>query len=546
MRLILTSILALFFSSVSFGQIGQIIDAIAESGSIIFTNSENTASKRKDVNNKTTFTAKENIYGSIYMKQKFERLRTSQQDGQECVHASFVLREDDSKKFYWNIPLPEDKKSKRSMCFEIVPDKMDINNPNHLGFLNLVETLENKKYEFLVYITQRDGVSGKLILDLSDGKGKYQEVFEDLEKERQRIAAEKEVKRIAAEKERARLAAERKKIVDAYEASTDFVYVTFKNNSYVQVSGYVATKNRATNSNFNVGSKNATKVRCRPGEQLYISDKVVHDVTAGSNGQSIDISPPPLSINSMATQWSGNDAWKSWTIKTSDGNWSLATQWSGDDAWKSWTIKTGNQNWSVSTQWSGDDAWKSWSFKAGDENFNMKTQWSGDDAWKSWTVTSKYGNFNVKTQWSGDDAWKSWTITSSHGSMDVKTQWSGDDAWKSWSITDNMKDAPPQAKMAAIFCCMVGGIMPYTSTKASCAFRGKKLYGKVKIVDYGEDIKIKYVDYSEDIKVKFVSSSADDCGEWQIVEYGEDLKVKIVDYSEDLKVKEVTSSPGMK
>jgi hypothetical protein len=109
-----------------------------------------------------------------------------------------------------------------------------------------------------------------------------------------------------------------------------------------------------------------------------------------------------------------------------------------------------------------------------------------------------------------------------------------------------MKDAPPQTKMAAIFCCMVGGIMPYTSTKASCAFRGKKLSGKVKIVDYGEDIKIKYVDYNEDIKVQFVSSSADDCGEWQIVEYSEDLKVKIVDYGEDLKVKEVTSSPGMK
>jgi hypothetical protein len=109
-----------------------------------------------------------------------------------------------------------------------------------------------------------------------------------------------------------------------------------------------------------------------------------------------------------------------------------------------------------------------------------------------------------------------------------------------------MQDAPPQTKMAAIFCCMVGGIMPYTSVKASCALHGKKLYGKIKFVESGEDIKIKYVDYSEDLKVQFVSSSPNDCGEWQEVEYSEDLKVKVVDYGEDLKVKKVTSSPGMK
>ncbi|CAA6825262.1 MAG: Unknown protein [uncultured Aureispira sp.] len=546
MRLLFIISLSLFFSSISFGQLTQIIDAIAESGSIVFTSTENTATKKKNVDNKITFTAKENIYGTIYMKQKLERLRVIIKDDKYYIRTSFLLKEDHSKKFYWSIPLPKDKTSMKSICFEVSPDKMDVKNPNHLGFLNLIETLENKKHEFLVYITERDGVRGKLILDLSEGKGKYQDLFEALEKERQRIAAAEEVARIAAQKERERYAAERKKIVDAYEASTDFVYVTFINNSYVQISGAVATSNNATNSSFSISAKHSKKVRCRPGEQLYIANKVVLDVTAASNGQSIDISPPPLSINSMATQWSGDDAWKSWTLKTSAGNWSLATQWSGDDAWKSWTIKTGNENWSVSTQWSGDDAWKSWNFKTDNDNFTMKTQWSGKDAWKSWTITSKYGDFLVKTQWSGDDAWKSWSITSPHGDMLVKTQWSGDDAWKSWSITDNMQDAPPQAKMAAIFCCMVGGIMPYTSTKASCALHGKKLYGKVKFVEYGEDVKIKYVDYSEDLKVEFVSSSPNDCGEWQVVESSEDLKVKVVEYGEDLKVKKVTSSPGMK
>lgn len=31
-----------------------------------------------------------------------------------------------------------------------------------------------------------------------------------------------------------------------------------------------------------------------------------------------------------------------------------------------------------------------------------------------------------------------------------------------------------------------------------------EIYGKIKIVDYGEDFKIKWVDYGEDFKVKFV------------------------------------------
>ncbi|WP_298518961.1 hypothetical protein [uncultured Kordia sp.] len=80
-----------------------------------------------------------------------------------------------------------------------------------------------------------------------------------------------------------------------------------------------------------------------------------------------------------------------------------------------------------------------------------------------------------------------------------------------------------------------------------CTFEGKKLYGKIRFVEYANDadVKIKIVNSFSDIKVKFVESFADDCGEWQVVEYGEDLKVAVVEHFPDIKVKFVTSFPGM-
>lgn len=80
-----------------------------------------------------------------------------------------------------------------------------------------------------------------------------------------------------------------------------------------------------------------------------------------------------------------------------------------------------------------------------------------------------------------------------------------------------------------------------------CRFDGKKLYGKIKLVEYSSqaDIKVKIVNSFPDIKVKFVESFADDCGEWQIVEHGEDLRVYITENFADLKIKPVNSFPGM-
>lgn len=71
-----------------------------------------------------------------------------------------------------------------------------------------------------------------------------------------------------------------------------------------------------------------------------------------------------------------------------------------------------------------------------------------------------------------------------------------------------------------------------------------EIYGKIKIVDYGEDYKVKIVDYGEDLKVKWVDYGEDYKGKWKKVDYGEKFKIKWVDYGEDFKIKEVTYGEG--
>ncbi len=82
---------------------------------------------------------------------------------------------------------------------------------------------------------------------------------------------------------------------------------------------------------------------------------------------------------------------------------------------------------------------------------------------------------------------------------------------------------------------------------ADCTFEGKKLYGKIRLVEYASqaDVKVKIVNSFPDLKVKFVENFADDCGEWQIVENGEDLRVFITENFADLKIRPVNSFPGL-
>jgi hypothetical protein len=88
------------------------------------------------------------------------------------------------------------------------------------------------------------------------------------------------------------------------------------------------------------------------------------------------------------------------------------------------------------------------------------------------------------------------------------------------------------------FGCKSQDINPY-----NCTFKGKKLYGKVKIVNSNADFKVRVVDYSEDISIKKTVNNPSSCGEWKFVESSEDFKIQIVKDGEDFKIRYITGSP---
>jgi hypothetical protein len=61
-----------------------------------------------------------------------------------------------------------------------------------------------------------------------------------------------------------------------------------------------------------------------------------------------------------------------------------------------------------------------------------------------------------------------------------------------------------------------------------CAVKGKKLFGKIKIVDAFPDLKVQVVDAFPDLKVQVVDAFPDKCGKWKMVDAFPDLKIKYV------------------
>jgi len=81
-------------------------------------------------------------------------------------------------------------------------------------------------------------------------------------------------------------------------------------------------------------------------------------------------------------------------------------------------------------------------------------------------------------------------------------------------------------------------INPYT-----CTFKGKKIFGKVKVVSYNSDFKVKIVQSGEDLSVVSTDHDPSKCGEWKFVEYSEDFKVQFVEYGEDFKIRYTKGQP---
>ena len=77
-------------------------------------------------------------------------------------------------------------------------------------------------------------------------------------------------------------------------------------------------------------------------------------------------------------------------------------------------------------------------------------------------------------------------------------------------------------------------------------YHGIFLGGKVKVVNYGADIKVKVVNSFANLKVKPVTAFPDDVGEWQFVSYGEDFTIQYVNSFPDITIQFVSSFPGVR
>ncbi len=77
-----------------------------------------------------------------------------------------------------------------------------------------------------------------------------------------------------------------------------------------------------------------------------------------------------------------------------------------------------------------------------------------------------------------------------------------------------------------------------------CTFNGKKLQGKVKVVEHFADFKVKVVEHFPDLNVQIVEHFPDSCGKWQLVEHFPDFTITYVEHFPDFAIKKVQHFPG--
>lgn len=82
--------------------------------------------------------------------------------------------------------------------------------------------------------------------------------------------------------------------------------------------------------------------------------------------------------------------------------------------------------------------------------------------------------------------------------------------------------------------------------KENCTCKGKKLYGKVQVVESFADFDVRVVESFADLDVTAVSSFADECGEWEFVDSSPDFTVRFVDSFSDFDIRFVNSFPGVR
>ena len=100
--------------------------------------------------------------------------------------------------------------------------------------------------------------------------------------------------------------------------------------------------------------------------------------------------------------------------------------------------------------------------------------------------------------------------------------------------------------LTALFLCLMTAVAcAATPINKDGYYKGIRLAGKVKVVEYGADIKVQVVEHWPDLRVKVVSSFPDDIGEWEFVDYGEDFTIQYVTSFPDIKIQFVENWPGV-
>ena len=76
-------------------------------------------------------------------------------------------------------------------------------------------------------------------------------------------------------------------------------------------------------------------------------------------------------------------------------------------------------------------------------------------------------------------------------------------------------------------------------------FKGKKLWGRVQIVEHFPDFKVQEVEHFPDLKVQKVDSSPDKIGKWEFVDSFPDFTIQFVENFPDFTIQFVDSFPGL-
>jgi hypothetical protein len=87
-------------------------------------------------------------------------------------------------------------------------------------------------------------------------------------------------------------------------------------------------------------------------------------------------------------------------------------------------------------------------------------------------------------------------------------------------------------------------ILPNPVSK-NCMYKGKKLSGRIELVDTFPDIRVRVVKSNPHLRVQKMKANTARCGEWEIVKFPPSLRVMIDQVHGEIDIQYVNFSPGV-